>query len=107
MTTEFGPILLDIFVENLKPNSVCKALDLCDQTDGLNHFEMFNFRQNVEPFECRLCLVAVNIADTLLGQNVTEDNIVNFCSIILCSLLFQDPDMKDQVSFEIFFNESF
>lgn len=50
-----------------------------------------------DSFECTACETAVEVADSLLKLNVTQDNIINFSSIILCSVLFNAPDLKDQV----------
>ena len=67
LVKQYGPTLIQLLVQEVQPDAVCAALQLCKSTSVAVKPAV-----TVKSEACDLCKLAVQYLDTYLKQNTTE-----------------------------------
>ncbi|XP_048578655.1 prosaposin isoform X2 [Nematostella vectensis] len=99
LVKEYGPMIIQLLVQELDPSVICKELGLCTQkrqTEGLEEAPQLN------SVTCEVCTVVMSYLDDTLKENATEEEIKEaldkVCSYLPSSIKSECTALVDEYS---------
>lgn len=128
--SQYGPAVISLIVNGLKPDQVCRFIGLCPKTQQATkssnnrfvdeeHLFKHRSRENArkqekqerlmtgaenghnQTIQCSLCIYVAELVDTQLKQNKTDEQITKEIELV-CNLF--PSDLRDQVCFFLLFS---